>query len=162
MPSHQNLKKYIAPLPPTARSDPWKPKITFLTKTHLDMLGNVKNMIFCHCNDILRPILDIRVRYFEGIFVENSLIYTVRLFIDTYCWVSGSFRKAHIRTAWPQDIKIWPKVLYNIVHCCRPLVFTYIFGIKCTLFRSTQSMEWRICVSCRGQTFLDQICAKYL
>ena len=69
----------------TARSDPWKPKITFLTKTHLDMLGNVKNMIFCHCNDILRSILDIRVRYFEGIFVENSLIYTVRLFIDTYC-----------------------------------------------------------------------------
>ena len=36
----------------TARSDPWKPKITFLTKTHLDMLRNMKNVIFCYCNDI--------------------------------------------------------------------------------------------------------------
>ena len=30
----------------TARSDPWKPKITFLSKTHLEVLRNVKNMNF--------------------------------------------------------------------------------------------------------------------
>ena len=36
----------------TARSDPWKPKITFLAKTHLIGLGSVENVIFSYFDGI--------------------------------------------------------------------------------------------------------------
>ena len=43
---------YVSGSGSTARSDPWKPKITFLAKTHLIGLGSVENVIFSYFDGI--------------------------------------------------------------------------------------------------------------